>query len=191
MWYASTCNTCVFCSDCAVENWRYASVPLNSLFTNGSPLCAFPTPPQFFNPTGVHTHLQPTPPRTAYARGCGAEAAARVGAWASLGCTQCKAAGDWPSSEGKGNPTLSGLRRVRAACPRRGSKMFVSRSGVGQRALQPEVESPQRLQQEVRGVYHVLHLLQSVHQPKQWQWQPSAHVFAMHLVRTCISNQCM
>lgn len=41
---------------------------------------------------------------TAYAWGCGAEAAVRAGTWAGPGCPQCKAAGDWPSSEGRRTP---------------------------------------------------------------------------------------
>lgn len=60
--------------------------------TNSSPL---------YSPSSPSASPSLRPLRTAYAWGCRAKAAARVGAWAGLGCTQCKAAGDWPSSEGK------------------------------------------------------------------------------------------
>lgn len=71
--------------------------------TNSSPLYASPHP-QSSPPNGSPLCI---PLRTAYAWGCGAEAATRVGAWAGLGGTQCKAAGDWPSAEGKRTLTLT------------------------------------------------------------------------------------
>lgn len=153
MWYASTLNTCVLCLDGAVENWRYTSV-LKFMLANSSPLCAFPTPPQFFQRNRVHTRLRTPRPRrpwTAYARGCGAEAAARVGAWASLGCTQCKAAGDWPSSEGKGT-LLSQLRRLRQCAGDVGQRSWTELDSMHSNRGWVTSETPAR---SLRRVYHV------------------------------------
>lgn len=85
------------------------SVPLGISTTNSSPLYA-PHPIPIPLPSTIFPSGSPSlhPLWTAYARGCGAEAAARVGAWAGLGCTQCKAAGDWHSPEGKRTPSTSG-----------------------------------------------------------------------------------
>lgn len=164
MWYASTFNTCVFCFDCAVENRRYTYAPLNSCSLTVALSVPSPLLHNFSTQPGLHTPATPPwRPRTAYARGCGAEAAARVGAWASLGCTQCKAAGDWPSSEGKGTYSLSSggwgcapgsrVKDLRAANP------------CWTACTPAEVKSLQRLQQEVCWVYDV-HFLQSLRLPK-------------------------
>lgn len=89
-----------------VDAFCVGSVPLGISTTNSSPLYAphpIPLPSTIFPSGSPSLH----PLWTAYARGCGAEAAARVGAWAGLGCTQCKAAGDWHSPEGKRTPSTS------------------------------------------------------------------------------------
>lgn len=181
MWYASTFNTCLLLRSCSRIGDTLLSLfnkcPLTVALSVPSPLLH-----HFSTQPGPNTPATPNwRPRTAYARGCGAEAAARVGAWASLGCTQCKAAGDWPSSEGKWTYSLSsggwGCALV----------SWVKDLCVAHRcwtAWTPtEVESPQRLQQEVCGVDYV-HFLQSLRLPKKWQPSHFAHILPMHLART-------
>lgn len=123
--------------------------------------------------------------RTAYARGCGAEAAARVGAWAGLGCTQCKAAGDWPSAEGKEiqhSPEVLGLHAGQACVRVMGQKTFClalllkSPTSHQKDCIKERRGKNSALSREkIQGVICVLHHLAS---PPllQWQLMPSPHI---------------
>lgn len=184
MWCVCTCNTCVVFWVLNKETgdaFCVGLVPLDFSSTNSSPLYAPPPPLTILPPGSPSLKLL----RTAYARGCGAEAAARVGAWAGLGCTQCKAAGDWPSAEGKEiqhSPEVLGLHAGQACVRVMGQKTFClalllkSPTSHQKDCIKERRGKNSALSREkIQGVICVLHHLAS---PPllQWQLMPSPHI---------------